>query len=165
MRCVSTATATVCHHFRRLTQSVAASDFLEWWWTNRATPQQQATFHQLVQEGRIEFVDNGWCQHDMGCTTYDSMLNNWLEGHLWIKEKFGPAARPRVGWSLDPFGLSTSQAVMQSLMGFDAWFFTRVSSFVVDERKKDKSLDFVWRASSSLPDKSTELMVHIYESY
>ena len=118
-----------------------------------------------MQEGRIEFVDNGWCQHDMGCTTYDSMLNNWLEGHLWIKEKFGPAARPRVGWSLDPFGLSTSQAVMQSLMGFDAWFFTRVSSFVVDERKKDKSLDFVWRASSSLPDKSTELMVHIYESY
>ena len=59
------------------------------------------------------------------------MINNWLEGHLWIKEKFGAAARPRVGWSLDPFGLSTSQAVMQSLMGFDAWFFTRVSSSVL----------------------------------
>jgi lysosomal alpha-mannosidase len=42
--------------------------FLEWWWTNRATVQQQATFQQLVREGRIEFVDNGWSQHDMGCT-------------------------------------------------------------------------------------------------
>ena len=48
--------------------------FLQWWWENRATPQQQATFHTLVQEGRIEFVDNGWSQHDMGCTTYDSMV-------------------------------------------------------------------------------------------
>ena len=40
--------------------------FLEWWWSNRATPAQQAGFHTLVQEGRIEFVDNGWSQHDMG---------------------------------------------------------------------------------------------------
>ena len=54
---------------------------------------------------------------------------------------------------------------MQSLMGFDAWFFTRVSSFVVDQRKKDKSLDFIWRASSSLSDQSTEIFTHIYESY
>ena len=30
--------------------------FLQWWWENRATAQQQATFHSLVQEGRIEFV-------------------------------------------------------------------------------------------------------------
>ena len=54
------------------------------------------------------------------------MLNNWIEGHLWIKNEFGPEAAPHVGWSLDPFGLSTTQAVLQSLMGFDAWFFTRV---------------------------------------
>ena len=139
--------------------------FLEWWWENRATPQQQATFHSLVADGRIEFVDNGWSQHDQGCTTYDSMINNWLAGHLWIKERFGAAARPRVGWSLDPFGLSTSQAVMQAMMGFDAWFFTRVSGFVVNDRKQDKSLDFIWRASSSLPNKPTETFAHIYESY
>ena len=44
-----------------------------------------------VSEGRIEFVDNGWSQHDMGCTTYDSMLNNWVEGHLWLKQRFGAA--------------------------------------------------------------------------
>ena len=100
-----------------------------------------------------------------GCTTYDSMLNNWIEGHLWIKNEFGPEAAPHVGWSLDPFGLSTTQAVLQSLMGFDAWFFTRVSSFVIDEGKKNKTLEFVWRASSSLPDQQTEIFTHIFESY
>lgn len=139
--------------------------FLEWWWTNRATALQQETMKQLVSEGRIEFVDNGWSQADMGCTTYDSLLNNWVEGHQWIKRVFGAQFAPHVGWSLDPFGMSTGAAVLQSLMGFDAWFFTRVPDSRVVEGKKDKSLEFVWRASSSLPDAQTEIFAHIFESY
>lgn len=139
--------------------------FLQWWWDNRASEGQQATMKQLVAEGRIEFVDNGWSQHDMGCTTYDSMLNNWVEGHLWIKQQFGASACPHVGWSLDPFGMSTTQAVLQSLMGFDAWFFTRVPDTRVVAGKRDKTLEFVWRASSSLPDHQTEIFAHIFESY
>jgi hypothetical protein len=139
--------------------------FLQWWWDNRASASQKATMRNLVHEGRIEFVDNGWSQADMGCTTYDSLLNNWVEGHMWIKEQFGAAAAPHVGWSLDPFGLSTTQAVLQSLMGFDAWFFTRVPDTRVVEGKQDKTLEFVWRASSSLPAPQTEIFAHIFESY
>lgn len=33
------------------------------------------------------------------------------------------------------------------------------------ERKADKELEFIWRASSSLPDKQTEIFTHIFESY
>ena len=40
-----------------------------------------------------------------------------------------------------------------------------MARFVVDERKADKSLDFIWRASTSLSDQSTEIFTHIYESY
>ena len=65
-----------------------------------------------------------------------------------------------VGWSLDPFGLSTTQAVMQSLMGFDAWFFTRVPDGVVDAGKKRQELEFVWRASSSLPDAQAPIVCY-----
>jgi hypothetical protein len=57
--------------------------FLQLWWDNQATDEQKATFTELVADKRIELVDNGWSQHDMGCTTADSMLNNWVEGHLW----------------------------------------------------------------------------------
>ena len=46
--------------------------FLQWWWDHRATAAQQGTFRMLVQEGRIEFVDNGWSQHDMGCVRSSS---------------------------------------------------------------------------------------------
>jgi hypothetical protein len=72
---------------------------------------------------------------------------------------------PKIGWSLDPFGLSASQAILQALIGMDAWFFTRASSSEVDRRKHSKELEFVWRASSSLPNERSEMFTHIFESY
>ena len=139
--------------------------FLHWWWENTATAAERAGFARLVAERRIELVDNGWCQHDMGCTTVDSMLSNWQEGHSWLKEHFGEEARPRVGWSLDPFGLSASQATLQSLLGMEAWFFTRVPKTTLANMKADRTLEFVWRGSASLPANQTEIFCHVYESY
>ena len=139
--------------------------FLQLWWENQANDTQRELFTQFVHEGRIELVDNGWSQHDMGCTTVDSMLNNWVEGHLWLNKTFGSKARPRVGWSLDPFGISGSQAVLQALMGMDAWMFTRVGDKPVSEMKNNKSVEFIWRASSSLPGSETEIFAHVWESY
>ena len=52
--------------------------FLQLWWDNQATAAQQEAFAAFVRDGRVELVDNGWSQHDMGCTTVDSMLNNWV---------------------------------------------------------------------------------------
>eukprot|EP01065_Artemidia_motanka_P014126 TRINITY_DN18099_c0_g1_i1.p1 TRINITY_DN18099_c0_g1~~TRINITY_DN18099_c0_g1_i1.p1 ORF type:complete len:1069 (+),score=319.29 TRINITY_DN18099_c0_g1_i1:58-3264(+) len=139
--------------------------FLQRWWDQEATPGQRETFRTLVQTGKIELVDNGWSQHDMGCTTLDSMVNNWVQGHQWINRTLGSGVRPRVGWSLDPFGQSTTQAVLQALSGMDAWFFTRLSKEVVADMKAQKGLEFVWRASSSLPEEQTEMFVHVFESY
>ena len=139
--------------------------FLQLWWANQATATQKAQFIELVKDGRIEFADNGWSQHDMGCTTLDSMLNNWVEGHEWIRTNIGAEYMPKIGWSLDPFGMSATQAVLQAEMGMDAWFFTRVTDEIVDEMKKNKSLEFVWRASSSLPHNESEIFAHVWESY
>eukprot|EP00039_Didymoeca_costata_P011753 m.166415 g.166415 ORF g.166415 m.166415 type:complete len:1037 (+) comp15278_c0_seq5:70-3180(+) len=139
--------------------------FLEFWWTHDATDLQKSQFKELVNQGRIEFVDNGWSQHDMGCTTYDSMLSNWVEGHQWIVDNFGESARPRTGWSLDPFGISPSQAVLQALAGFDAWFFTRLPATLVGNMKQDKTLEFLWQASDSLDKNDSQIFAHVYESY
>ncbi len=139
--------------------------FLQLWWEKQATVQQKQDFKQLVSEGRIEFVDNGWSQHDMGCTTLDSMLSNWVEGHEWLRTTFGASARPKVGWSIDPFGQSGTQAVLQALMGMEAWFFTRLPTPVIQRMKDNKSVEFVWRASSSLSARQSEIFVHVLESY
>ena len=41
--------------------------FLQIWWELQATPKQRAQFTAHVAARRIEFVDSGWSQHDMGC--------------------------------------------------------------------------------------------------
>ena len=57
--------------------------FLQLWWESASTTaSQRKLFTDHVRAGRIEFADNGWSQHDMGCTTVDSMLNNWVEGQI-----------------------------------------------------------------------------------
>ena len=139
--------------------------FLQYWWEHDASVAQRTAFRQLVRERRIEMVDNGWSQHDMGATTLESMLNNWVEGHEWIRTNLGAKYAPRIGWSLDPFGMSASQAVFQALMGMDGWFFTRLSAEIVTRMKAERSLEFVWRASSSLPANSSEIFCHVFESY
>ena len=93
------------------------------------------------------------------------MLSNWQEGHSWLLQQFGPAARPRVGWSLDPFGLSATQATLQSMLGMDAWFFTRVPKTTLANMKADQTLEFIWRGSASLPANSSEIFCHVFESY
>ena len=116
--------------------------FLQHWWEYDASASEKAAFADLVRARRIEMVDNGWSQHDMGATTLDAMMNNWVLGHEWIRSTFGAEFEPRIGWSLDPFGMSASQAVLQALQGMDAWFFTRLSADTIQERKASKGLEF-----------------------
>ena len=55
--------------------------------------------------------------------------------------------------------------MLQSLLGMEAWFFTRINGATIDEMKANKGLEFVWRASSSLADAETEIFTRILESY
>ena len=63
-----------------------------------------------------------------------------------------------------PFQISQTQT-LQSLIGMEAWFFTRINGATIDEMKANKGLEFVWRASSSLADADTEIFTRILESY
>ena len=42
--------------------------------------------------------------------------------------------------------------------------FTRLTDTIVDQMKKDKGLEFVWRASSALPAHQSEIFAHVFES-
>jgi hypothetical protein len=44
-----------------------------------------------------------------------------------LQEQFGEAGIPRVGWQIDPFGHSATQAALLSAeVGFDGLFFGRI---------------------------------------
>ncbi|KAK9090007.1 hypothetical protein Sjap_023184 [Stephania japonica] len=77
------------------------------------------------------------------------MIDQTTLGHLFLKQEFDQA--PRVGWQIDPFGHSAVQAyLLGAEVGFDSLFFGRIDYQDREKRKKEKSLEVVWRGSRSL---------------
>ena len=58
-------------------------------------------------------------------THYVAMIDQTTVGHTFLKDEFD--FTPRVGWQIDPFGHSATQAALLSAeVGFDALFFGRI---------------------------------------
>ena len=65
--------------------------------------------------------------HDEAATHYVDMVDQTTLGHRLLKEAFGDDGIVTVGWQLDPFGHSATQAALLSAeVGFDALFFGRI---------------------------------------
>jgi len=81
--------------------------------------------------------------HDEACPIYEDMINNHMIGHEFITKNFG--VKPRIGWQIDPFGHSNTNARFFAEMGFDAWFFGRMDWMddTVREEKKRNGVHLV----------------------
>ena len=124
--------------------------FFQRWWRQQTEAMRNMT-RQLVQSGRLEFSNGGWCMHDEAATHYVDMVDQTTLGHQHILTQFGPQANPTVGWQLDPFGHSATQAALLSAeAGFDALFFGRIDYQDHDVRVANKDLQFIWAPSPSL---------------
>ena len=64
--------------------------------------------------------------HDEACPIYEDMIDNMMKGQQFVLKEFGIA--PRIGWQIDPFGHSNTNARLFHEMGFDAMFFGRMDS-------------------------------------
>jgi len=105
---------------------------------------------QLVKSGQLEFVNGGWCMHDEAAAHFVDMIDQTTLGHKFIVEEFGQSAVPSIGWQIDPFGHSSTQASLLSAeMGFDGLFFGRIDYQDHNVRIANKNLEFMWRASQS----------------
>ena len=49
----------------------------------------------LVEEGRLEFINGGWCMHDEAAPHYVLMVDQTTRGHQFLRRNFGDAAAPR----------------------------------------------------------------------
>ena len=53
-----------------------------------------------------------------------AMIDQTTTGHQFLNATFG--ITPRIGWQIDPFGHSSTQAsLMSGALGFDALYFGR----------------------------------------
>ena len=123
--------------------------FSRWWREQDAST--RANVRALVVDGRLSFVNGGWCMHDEATAHFADMVQQTALGHEFIRANFGVEALPRVGWQLDPFGHSAVQAThLGSGVGLEAVFFGRADRDDVRTRIETGAMEFTWRGSESL---------------
>uniref|UniRef100_A0A665VZF2 Alpha-mannosidase n=1 Tax=Echeneis naucrates TaxID=173247 RepID=A0A665VZF2_ECHNA len=138
---------------------VETAFFYRWW--KRQSPSMQQTVRQLVDEGRLEFVNGGWCMSDEATTHYSAVIDQMTMGLRFLNETFGACGRPRVAWHIDPFGHAREHASMFAQMGYDGFFFGRLDYQDRTHRMVQLEQELLWRASDSLPPPTADLFTGI----
>lgn len=112
------------------------------WW-DRQSDIKKEEVKQLVANGQLELINGGFSSTDEACPYYQDLIENIMVGHKFIQENFG--VQPRIGWNIDPFGHSNTNAALFDLIGFDAVFYARIDYLEKEERKSNKTLEYVHR--------------------
>jgi hypothetical protein len=102
---------------------------------------------KLMKNGQLEITQGGWVSTDEACTNYQDMIMNMYIGHNWLQNEFG--VTPRIGWMVDSFGHSTTNAALFADFGFDAIFLSREPSDSKNKRADDGEFAFVWKPFSN----------------
>lgn len=125
------------------------SFFMRWW--DQQDDDTRALVSKLVGDSQLEFVNGGYVQHDEATAHYVAMVDQTTLGHTFLRKTFGVV--PRVGWQIDPFGHSATQAgLLSAQVGFDALFFGRADYQDMEHRRNLTAMEVVWQGSGSLAD-------------
>lgn len=114
----------------------------------------------MVKNKQLEFVNGGWVDNDEACPNFDDIINNMMIGHEFIKKTFG--VYPKIGWNVDTFGHSDANTRLLAQMGFDALFFSRLDGAEKNERAKKRSMNFLWRPSSSNFGNQYQVLTNVF---
>ena len=146
---IKSVMAALARNPQRKFMYVEQAFFQRYW--REATQYDKNLTYQAVNSGQLEFVNGGWCMHDEAAAHYIDMVDQTTLGHKFIVEEFGVEKVPTIGWQIDPFGHSSTQAsLLSGVMGFDGLFFGRIDYQDHGLRIANKNLEFIWRASPSL---------------
>ena len=138
--------------------------FFERWW-NEQNEAMRTQVKKLVQEKRLEFINAGWCMNDEAATHYNAIIDQMTYGLDFVQETFGPDARPRIAWHIDPFGHSSEQASLFAQMSFDAFFLGRIDYADKKLRLEQQRMELVWRGSRNLGQDSDIFAGVLYNNY
>ena len=120
--------------------------FFQMWWEEQTNATQQRVRDLVVVRKQLSFVNGGWCMHDEATTHFIGMIDQTTLGHDFLRRTFGYV--PTVGWQLDPFGHSSSQAsLMTRAMGFDALYFGRIDYQDLERRRATKDCEGLWNTA------------------
>jgi len=136
--------------------------FFERWWREQ-TQNKKNIVKKLVAQGRLEFINGGWCMNDEATTHYSGVIDQMTLGHNFLLREFGVV--PKIAWHVDPFGHASTQATLFSKMGFEGFFFGRIDYQEQQWRNDTREMEFMWRNSKSF-GQETDMWSHVlYASY
>jgi lysosomal alpha-mannosidase len=139
----------------------AEVSFFSKWWAQQ-TPLKQAQFRQLLTNKQWEWMIGGWVMSDNAVTTYSANIDQMTHGHRFLKETFGELGIPRIGWDIDPFGISKNIARMYKEMGFEYHVIARIDWIAKANMKNAKKMEFKWKVDTN----GSEILTHvIWDSY
>ena len=122
--------------------------FFSMWWGLQEDAVKDSVRY-LVANEQLSFVNGGWCMHDEAATHYIGMIDQTTLGHRFLKKELGVI--PKVGWQLDPFGHSATQAsLFSSKVGFDAIYFGRIDYQDLSKRHYEQECEGLWNSSKNL---------------
>lgn len=123
--------------------------FFKRWWDEQTSDMKEKV-KRLVANKQLEFINAGWCMNDEAATHYNAIIDQMTLGLKFVEDTFGPEARPRIAWHIDPFGHSSEQASLFSQMSFDGFFFGRIDYADKKKRVAEQRMEMVWRGSKNL---------------
>ncbi|CAG5119326.1 unnamed protein product [Candidula unifasciata] len=98
---------------------------------------------KLVATGQLEIVTGGWVMADEAVAHYSSLLDQLIEGHLWVSDNLGII--PNTSWSIDPFGHSPTMAYFLKEAGIQKMVIQRTHFGIKRHFARKKILEFNWR--------------------
>ncbi|KAF6027849.1 MAN2A1 [Bugula neritina] len=141
----------------------AEISFFSTWWKS-ATEEQKESVKRYISEGRFELVTGGWVMPDEAAAHYWAMLDQLIEGHSWIRDNLGPNVVPRSGWSIDPFGHSSTMPYILRQSGLRNMLVQRIHYSVKKYLSINKFLEFNWRQTWDSVG-STDILCHMMPFY
>ncbi|KAL4705749.1 hypothetical protein ACJJTC_018348 [Scirpophaga incertulas] len=140
----------------------AETSFLSMWWTSDASDKDKAVFKDFLKSGKVELVTGGWVMNDEANSHWMSIIQQLSTGHQWLIENLGYI--PKTGWSIDPFGHSSTQPYLLKLAGIENTVIQRVHYRVKKELALNRQLEFKWRQLWDGVGK-TDLFTHMMPFY
>ena len=109
-------------------------------WYENATKEEKETFKNFVQNGRIEIVNGGYVMNDEATPYYQDIIDQMRLGLQIVEREF--QTKVETGWSLDPFGHSTANALILNQLGYKQAVYCRLHHQENDYRVNNRKLEF-----------------------
>ncbi|XP_066922208.1 alpha-mannosidase 2-like isoform X2 [Clytia hemisphaerica] len=139
----------------------AETSYFKMWW-DQTSPMRRQLAQEQIRNGQLEIVTGGWVMNDESNPHYWNMLDQMMEGHIWMQQHIG--VKPKYGWAIDPFGYSSTMPYLLKRMGFEGMLIQRVHYNVKKYLAKKKNLEFMWRQNWD-HGKSTDIFTHVMPFY